>query len=84
MPNVKVVKSVPNFAWAAMSPTGLICTFTGAVDSDRSKVMALIPQAGLAASDYERLGPKRGYRKCYRAGWRVIRVRVTQAFSGSA
>lgn len=72
--------SEPVFAWAAVRPNGQI--FPGAVRRSRREIIDLIPQFGIGANDYERLGPKRAYRKCYERGWRCIRVKVIPAFMG--
>lgn len=72
------MSAATTFAWAAVSPTGRIVPM--GVRSCRRDIIELIPQMGMGAGDYDRLGPKRAYRNCYRRGWRCIRVKVTPAF----
>lgn len=64
----------PGSAWAAISPNGRIGVWS--IRPTRAEVIKRVPLGAIPADDYRRLGPVRSWRKCYRDGWRVIRVIV--------
>lgn len=68
------MSTIPTTAWAGVSPKGQVIGWT--VSPDRADAIRRVPMCGLPADDYRRLGPKKAWRKCYREGWRVVRVVV--------
>lgn len=72
----------PCAMWAGISPKGRVIIWT--VRPTRAEAIQRVPMCGLPADDYRRLGPVRAWRKCYRDGWRVVRVIVRPSGDGGS